>query len=173
MILVSFRKGSPMTVDVLVDAGVYPLEVIMGAAYVFVDRCFLLLDRTPDGRVKVAFTPRPGAAEGEIGVVAGEFQNELLAQALRARLAERHEKVREALVARALFGAAPEQAPAPAPATDEQLGLEARFLPAADDDYLDDPLGIAVPWEEKYAKAEEPAGAPAGSDAGEPDREPR
>jgi His-Xaa-Ser system protein HxsD len=153
-----------MTVDVLVDVGVYPLEVIMGAAYVFVDRCFLLLDRTADGRIKVAFTPKPGAAD-EVGGLAGEFQNELLAQALRARLGERHEKLREALVARALFGAAPEQAPPPV--TDEALGLEARFLPASGDDYLEDPLGIAVPWEEKYAKAEPPAAAPAGT----PDRE--
>ncbi len=144
-----------MTVDVQVDPSVYPIEVVMGAAYVFVDRCFLLLDRTGDGRVRVAFTARPGAGPEALQSLAGEFQNELLAQALRARLAERHEKLREALVARALFGAAPELAPVvPAP-TDEQLGLEARFLPAEGDDYLDDPLGIAVPWEEKYA----PAGA--------------
>jgi His-Xaa-Ser system protein HxsD len=161
-----------MTVDVAVDASVYPLEVIMGAAYVFVDRCYLLLDRTQDGRIKVAFTPRPGAAEDGIQALAGEFQNELLAQALRARLFERHEKVREALVARALFGAAPEQPQASPAPTDEQLGLEARFLPASDDDYLEDPLGIAVPWEEKYAKAEEPAAALPAPDAG-PGREPK
>jgi His-Xaa-Ser system protein HxsD len=153
-----------MTVDVVVDTGIYPLEVVMGAAYVFVDRCFLLLDRAPDGRVKVAFTPKPGAPEGAAGALAGEFQNELLAQALRSRLAERHEKVREALVARALFGASPEQA-AP-PASDAQLGVDASFLPAADDDSLEDPLGIAVPWEEKYAKAE-PTAAPPGA----PERE--
>lgn len=153
-----------MTVDVVVDTGVYPLEVVMGAAYVFVDRCFLLLDRTADGRVKVAFTPKPGAAEGAVEALAGEFQNELLAQALRARLGERHEKVREALVARALFGAAPEQPAEPAPASDAQLGLDPSFLPASDDDYLEDPLGIAVPWEEKYAKADA-AAAPGGDPA--------
>lgn len=157
-----------MTVDVVVDTGVYPLEVVMGAAYVFVDRCFLLLDRAPDGRVKVTITPKPGANEGLAEALAGEFQNELLAQALRARLGERHEKVREALVARALFGAAPEQAAAEPPATDAQLGVDASFLPAADDDYLEDPLGIAVPWEEKYAKAEPPAPPP-----GAPGPEPR
>lgn len=168
-----------MTVDVLVDASVYPLEVVMGAAYVFVDRCFLLLDRAPEGRVKVSFTPRPGSAV-DAAALAGEFQNELLAQALRARIADRHAKVREALVARALFGAAPEQQPAEAaPATDAQLGLEPRFLPAAEDDYLDDPLGIAVPWEEKYgppaekASATEPAEAAPPPAGGGTDGEPR
>jgi len=150
-----------MTVDVVVDPSVYPLEVVMGAAYVFVDRCFLLLDRTPDGRVKVAFTMKPGAPADGATALAGEFQNELLAQALRAGLAARHEKVREALVARALFGAAPEQIPdVQVPVTDAQLGVDARFVPASDDDYLEDPLGIAVPWEEKYAKADAPAASP-------------
>jgi His-Xaa-Ser system protein HxsD len=162
-----------MTVDVLVDPNVYPLEVVMGAAYVFVDRCFLLLDRVDGGRVRVTFTARPEAEVGSLEAMAGEFQNELLAQALRARLTERHEKLREALVARALFGAAPEMAPpAPAP-TDAQLGLEGRFLPAEGDDYLDDPLGIAVPWEEKYAPADPAAAAPASTTPSTAGRDPR
>lgn len=162
MIPAFLAEGASMTVEVVVDPGVYPLNVVMGAAYVFVDRCFLLLDRTPDGRVRVAFTMKPGNPPEGVSALAGEFQNELLAQALRAALGERHEKVREALVARALFGAAPEQPAAePAPASDAALGLDARFLPASDDDYLEDPLGIAVPWEEKYAKADPAAPAPA------------
>ena len=149
-----------MMQEVVVDTGLYPLEVVMGAAYVFVDRCFLLLDRTPDGHVRVTFTTKPGSSPDGAAALAGEFQNELLAQALRARLLERHEKMREVLVARALFGAAPEQAAAAPPVTDAQLGVDARFVPASDDDYLEDPLGIAVPWEEKYAGAAAPA-APA------------
>lgn len=146
-----------MSVDVVVDPSLYPLEAIQAAAYVFVDRCFVLLDRAPDGRVKVTLEPRTPELDGALRTAAGEFQNELLAQVLRLELARRHEKVREALVARALFGAAPAVDP-PAP-TDEELGVEARFVPAGDDDYLDDPLGIAVPWEEKYGEGK--AGAPA------------
>lgn len=154
MIAALRMEGASMTVDVVVDTSVYPLDVVMGAAYVFVDRCFLLLDRTPEGRVRVSFTMKPGAPADGVGALAGEFQNELLAQALRASLGQRHERVREALVARALFGAAPEQPGAAAPPpTDAQLGVDARFVPASDDDYLEDPLGIAVPWEEKYAEA--------------------
>jgi len=139
-----------MSIDVVVDPSLYPLEAIQAAAYVFVDRCFVLLDRSPDGRVKVTLEPRQPELEGALRTAAGEFQNELLAQVLRLELSRRHEKVREALVARALFGAAPAvEAAAP---SDEELGVEARFVPAGEDDYLDDPLGIAVPWEEKYGE---------------------
>lgn len=161
-----------MPVELFVDPSVYPLGVVMGAAYVFVDRCYVLLDRTPEGRVRVTFTAKPGAPVESAEPLAGEFQNELLAQALRAALGERHEKVREALVARALFGAAPEQQPeAAAPPTDAQLGVDPSFLPASDDDYLEDPLGIAVPWEEKYAGGGEATPAPAAAGGAAPDQE--
>jgi His-Xaa-Ser system protein HxsD len=138
-----------MTVDVVVDPGVYPIEAVMASAYVFVDRCYVLLDKLPDGRIKVALTAKAGTSDAQLAAVSGEFQNELLAQALRREVASRHEHVREAIIARALFGAAPLVDGAPA----EPPGLDPRFLPAEDDDYLEDPLGIAVPWEEKYGQA--------------------
>ena len=138
-----------MTVDVVVDPGVYPIESVMASAYVFVDRCYVLLDKLPDGRIKVALTAKAGTSDAQLAAVSGEFQNELLAQALRREVGRRHEHVREAIIARALFGAAPLVDGAPA----EPPGLDPRFLPAEDDDYLEDPLGIAVPWEEKYGQA--------------------
>lgn len=146
--------------DLLVDVSLYPVEAVMGAAYVFVDRCYVFVDREADGKVKVSLTARPGREE-PLEALRGEFQNELLAQALRRQVALRHAKEREALVVRALFGAAPqaEEAPAAVPA------LDAQYLPAEGDDYLEDPLGIAVPWEEKYGQA---AAAPAGP--GTPER---
>ncbi len=139
-----------MNVELQVDTGLYPVESILGTAYVFIDRCYVFLDRLPDGKVRVSLTAKPGTAS-PLGDVAGDFQNELLAQALRLRIAARHEKVREAIVARALFGAAPEL-PRAAP-DDAQLGIEPQHLPSEGDDFLDDPLGIAVPWEEKYGNA--------------------
>jgi His-Xaa-Ser system protein HxsD len=126
----------------------------MGAAYVFTDRCYVLLDRSGDGKVKVSLAAKPGTSAEAFAAVTGEFENELLAQSLRRQLAERHEKVRELIVARALFGAAPhlEEQAAPAP-DDAQLGVDPRYVPASGDDFLEDPLGIAVPWEERYPQA--------------------
>jgi len=82
--------------------------------------------------------------------LAGEFSNGLLHQVVRMRLAKRTGAVREMIVGRALLSAQPG-----AGLTDEDpYGAPMDGVdPLADDeldDYLDDPLGIAVPWEEKY-----------------------
>lgn len=149
-----------MSVDVVVDPSVYPVDAVMASAYVFIDRCYVFLDKRDDGKIHVALTAKSGTSEDELRVLAGELQNELLAQALRRRIAARHERVRETIIARALFGAAP-VVPA------EPAGLDPKFIPAADDDYLDDPLGIAVPWEEKYGN-KTPDAAPKDAAPGEP-----
>lgn len=139
-----------MTIDVYVDPDLYPVEAIQATAYVFVDRCYVLLDRSGDAKVKVSLTAKAGTSAEAFAAVAGEFQNELLAQSLRRQLALRYDKIREIIVARAMFGAAPEVADQPPP-DDTQLGIDPKFVPATEDDFLEDPLGIAVPWEEKYA----------------------
>jgi His-Xaa-Ser system protein HxsD len=159
-----------MSVEVVVPEDIYPLESVMSAAYVFTDRCYVLFDKLPGGGIKISLSPRPGTTDEGLQAIAGDFQNELLGQALRQRIAERHEKVREVIVARALFGAAPRisEEPDAAQPSDEQIGVEAQYVPQADDDYLEDPLGIAVPWEEKYGKAagDAPAGGGTGEDRG-------
>ncbi len=154
-----------VNVEFLLDEGLYPTDSIMGTAYVFTDRCYVLLDRPSDGKIKVSLTAKGGTSPDAFSAISGEFENELLAQSLRRHVAERHEKVREIIVARALFGAAPELAPAAAPDS-AQLGVDPQYVPSGEDDFLDDPLGIAVPWEEKYgdsAASAPPAPAPAES----------
>ncbi len=161
-----------MNVDLTVDTALYPMDAILGTAYVFVDRCYVFLDRAADGGVRVSLSPKEGTTDVAMKAVAGDFQNELLAQALRVRIAERHEKLRETIVARALFGAAPqlaEGAGADAPAG-AQPALDPQFLPAEGDDYLEDPLGIAVPWEEKFGT---PPAAPAAADVAAPASKPK
>ena len=49
-------------------------------------------------------------------------------------------QIRELLVGRALYAASGEE--------HQDMGLDLDF--PEDDGFLDDPLGIAVPWEEKY-----------------------
>ena len=127
------------TVTVPVDTALYPLDVIYGAAYVLMDRAFVLLTPADAGSVDVKLSGRDPLDDEGLRELGGEFANELTNQALRSTLDESGRKIREYIVAKAHF-------------FHDQGGydvkglLDATMLEAFDDD----PLDIAVPWEEKY-----------------------
>jgi His-Xaa-Ser system protein HxsD len=126
-----------------VDETVYPLEAIYGGCYLFVDRCFVFLSRPRPRVVNVRLTSRAPATSAELDALAGEFLNELLAQATRLRLAQATARIREYYTAAAL------RAAAAAPSVDDLLAeLDAEEL-------ANDPLEIRVPWEETGAKGPE------------------
>lgn len=126
-----------MVKEILVSQRIYPLEVIYATAYIYLDRCYVFLERREGDKVAVRLKGKPDCGRKEFDRVVGEFENELLSQAFRRKVSKRTQAVREAIVHRALFSSLPEAA---------SLSLE------DEGDYLDDPLGIAVPWEDKFGK---------------------
>ena len=121
-----------------VDESLYPLEAIYGAAYLFVEKCFLFLSRPQAGAVRVQLTTRISATPAELDALAGEFANELLSQVTRLKLAQSTARIRE------YYSAAALRAATSAPSIDDLLAeLESEELG-------EDPLQIMVPWEEKY-----------------------
>jgi His-Xaa-Ser system protein HxsD len=127
-----------MQAEILVNQRIYPLEVIYATAYVYLDRCYVLMNKKDKEQVVVRLKGKPDCTVEAFEAIVGEFENELLSQVLRRKVAQRTEGAREAIVHRALFSAMP-----------QALNL---LLDDDDDDgdYLEDPLGIAVPWEEKF-----------------------
>lgn len=135
------------------DIGLYPTEVVYGAAYVFIDRCFVLLDKQESGgkgvsRYLVHLRGKTALPESQLLAFSGEFSNELLSQALRRKIVKANQKIIEEITTQAIAGAAGGTLPSD-------------FLDAgdADMDFLDDPLGIAVPWEDKFKKKKDGEGA--------------
>ncbi len=121
-----------------VDESVYPIEAVYGACYLFLDRCFVYLSRTPSGAILARLTAREATPEAGLDALAGEFGNELLSQATRLQLSQSTARLREYYTAAAL------RAAAAAPSVDDLLAeLES-------EDLLEDPLEIMVPWEEKH-----------------------
>lgn len=118
-----------------VDETIYDLDVIMGAAYLFLDRCYVFLDREADKRVSVVLRTREAATEEALYEMAGNFSNELLNQALRKQIGESNAKIREFIMARALFSAE-------GPSTIDRLLAELDAEEMSSDD-----LDIPVPWE--------------------------
>ena len=126
-----------------VDERIFPRETVVAAAYLFIDRCYVRLERAPKRQVKVRLKGKKKLSKGRLVSLAEEFENELLHQLVRYQVAGKTEQLREILVGRALLSA-------------EGGGLvEAEAEPQEELDYLDDPLGIAVPWEEKYGDEQE------------------
>ena len=82
--------------------------------------------------------------------MAGEFENELLAQALRHQVVKANQKIIEDITALAITGAAGSVAGNEANEDPALIDLEA----PADDGFLDDPLGIATPWEARKKDAQ-------------------
>jgi His-Xaa-Ser system protein HxsD len=153
------------------DASLYPLPAVYGAAYVFIDRCYVLLDRPADDRVRVTLTSKdPAPSPEDLRALVGELANELLACAFRHQLAQDNRVVVETVTMQAMAGAM--GAPSLADLADFDFT----------DDALDDPLGIAQSWEEKHGRpldaaarpAEAPRSGPAPSDppSSDPERTP-
>jgi His-Xaa-Ser system protein HxsD len=139
------------TMTLSLDTGLYPRDVLYAAAYVFLDRAYVLLDR--DGsRFLVHLRGKQPLDEAALGAMAGEFENELLAQALRLRVVKANQKVIESITTLAIAGAAGGAAPGVGAAEDASL-IDMQH--PAEDGFLDDPLGIATPWEAKKGAPEE------------------
>ncbi len=114
---------------------IYPRDAIYGAAYLFLDRCYVFLGRPEDKAVSVQLRPKKGAGEEALTDLAGEFANELLNQVIRFRVGEATSRIREYTLAKAFF-------------SDPGRSTIDALLAELDAEELDeDPLEIEVPWE--------------------------
>ena len=125
-----------------VDEKIFPRPVTVAAAYMFIERCYVKLESAPRRRIQVQLKGKKKLGKSTLARLAEEFENELLHQLIRHQVAEKTNQLREVIVGRALFSAEP-------------VGEPAQDAPEEELDYLDDPLGIAVPWEEKYGDDKE------------------
>lgn len=138
------NKVKNNNIKLLIDVKVYPLEAIYGTSYVFIDRAYLFLDSCSSKKIEVSLKGKKKLTKKQLEGLAGEFLNELLNHTLRINLAKYNRKIREYIVSQALFSAVGGEEIAEKSISKEPT--EEKFK------YEEDPLGIAVPWEEKYGK---------------------
>jgi His-Xaa-Ser system protein HxsD len=137
------------TLTLSLDVGLYPRDVLYAAAYVFLDRAYVLLDRQ-ESRFIVHFRSKRPLDEATFHAIAGEFENELLAQALRHQVVDANQRIIEDVVAVAIAGAAAGVEPDAGPAGEHPalIPLRGHGDPGDQEDgFLADPQGIARPWE--------------------------
>jgi His-Xaa-Ser system protein HxsD len=124
-----------------IKTSIYPLEVIYSAAYSFLDKAYILIDGDPEKELIITISSK-GKEDSEI--LSKEFGNELINFADYNVRAKETKKLRETIIQRSLLTNDPESFIEED--SDELEDFE------FDDDFFDDPEGIAIPWEEKYGK---------------------
>jgi His-Xaa-Ser system protein HxsD len=116
------------------DEASFPRDAVYAAAYTFIDRCWVRLDKGEAGRLAVVLREKSsGTIDGE--AVAAELRSELFGQTFRVRLAEEGRALTDSVI-RAAYGGSD------SPAVDDLLAAGAPF---------EDPLGIALQWEAQQA----------------------
>ncbi|MDD5347324.1 MAG: His-Xaa-Ser system protein HxsD [Candidatus Omnitrophica bacterium] len=159
------RKKHTRSYRITVDPRVYPLRAVYSSAYLFLDRAYLSLDGDPRKKIIVGIKAKDNACARTI---AAEFKNELLNASLRNQISKENRRIREYIVGTALLGVVGERMPVPDECGCRQAGAAVnshmalnrtpgrarRSSPASavPDPEIGDPLGIGVPWEEKYGK---------------------
>ena len=124
------------SVSFALDESLYVRDCIFGAAYLFIDRCFILLSRPAEGLLGVRLKARTDTSEAELETLAGEFVNELLNQVVRHQVGESTARIREFYMARAFF------------ASDSRSTIDDLLAELDDEEMEEAPLEISVPWEE-------------------------
>jgi len=129
---------------------IYPLDVIYAAAYVLLDRSYIFIDGNPNKVVKITLTPKEKKDDADN--LAQEFNNLLITYAFYNKQSKKNSALRQIMMQAALLSAektaeGAEDADKAAPKNIE--------LPEdiKDANFLEDPEGIAVPWEIKYKKS--------------------
>lgn len=128
----------PRQVSFEIDETVYPPDAVFGAAYLFIDRCFVFLTRPGDQRLGVRLRTRGEASEEQLVELGGEFANELLNQVLRHRIGVSTARIREYYMARAFHSAG-------------QSTLDSLLAELDDEELAEDNLEVSVPWEKADA----------------------
>jgi His-Xaa-Ser system protein HxsD len=148
---VNERAGS---VDIKVNSGIYPLDIIYSAAYSFTRGNYVILDKEGDD---IIVELRPKEEKKDLEALGRDFLNSLIRFVVHKQNCEESKDTRYMFLQRALLINSPpdnvagSSGPIQAASDAVDGGMEDFDLDNLDE-LIDDPDGIAVPWEEKYGK---------------------
>ncbi len=94
-----FQEVGDNDVSFEINTEVYPVRVILGACYIFIDKAYIYLDEAAGSRFRVFMRSKHDKVSTK--QIAGEFLNELLNQRLQQEIDRETGRIRELLVAQA------------------------------------------------------------------------
>lgn len=128
-------------VIISVNPKIYPLDIIFSAAYIFIDKAYVIVDGDLEEEIMVQLRPKDKNTNLEI--LGREFNNELINYSFYAAQTNKNMELRTAVIQRAFLTSAQEPVE---PSTEELVEAPEEEL---EESCIEDPLGIAIPWEEK------------------------
>jgi len=121
-----------------INPEIYPLELVYSAAYIMIDKAFIILDGDPDKEILVEI--RKKTEDQNLNELVREFNEELLNYATYKTQTEKNKGIREMILQRVLLTNDPNYFLAQQQTKEEEI---------------DDPKGIMKTWwEENPEKAE-------------------
>ena len=137
-------------------------DIIVNACYAFLDRAFIVLDK--EGEYLVIYL-KPKFNE-DLENIAFEFYSQVISEYSISKISKENEKIREMIIEQALSNYVEEEQlemEEEAYRQQEEIREEVDKAMTAfrsgeesvenvEDLFVEDPLGIAKPWEEKYGK---------------------
>src|SRR5690242_1876920 len=87
-----------------------PRAAVYAAAFAFIDRCWVHLERVDGGRIEVSLRKKGAAADADLEALGAQLQDELFAHAWQQKIADESRSMLESLAVRA-FGAPAAQTP--------------------------------------------------------------
>jgi His-Xaa-Ser system protein HxsD len=159
-------KKKENCISFAVNTKIYSLECVLNAVYSYLDRVYIFIDGNPDDKLKVILRGKDGLTPAELTNVFGDFNNELVNQLFRLKLAKKNKKIREYIIGKALFGTNSSSFTVSQPVNSDDLKKEEEELDKMLDEELksleeeearckteSDPLGILNSWESGKNKA--------------------
>ncbi len=121
--------------DFEIDTKFYPLDAVYSVA--LLEKQYLKLKSSGKNSVTMTISTEKSLSKSEIDDIMRRIEQELINQTLRLKIAKENQKLREYILGKALLGA--------------QFGVVDKEpeIETSEPDFVDDPLGIATPWEEK------------------------
>ena len=136
------------------NPSIYPLEIILKASYVFIDRIYIYLDSPKKNEIVVALKGKEKMSAKQLEALRGDFLNELANSLLRKNLAKKNQKIVEYIIGGAVT-AALEKPPEKKSkkerlASEQEMTVVEKEIEALrkeleaeeEEDYKKDPLGI-------------------------------
>lgn len=128
--------------EILLKTNIYPLEAVINTCYNYLDRAYIYLDGDVEKAITVFLKIKKRGSKAKLEKLKSEFLNDLIYSTLRYRINLSNKKITEYVIKHALYSALPKE--------NEEFSDKGGLVDSKE--WLADPLGIAIPWEEKYGK---------------------